>query len=84
MTNIYFIRAAIEQATGIKLELEETRDLLVEEGLLTVAQAKVIIFEGYSKFYDYFYKQDHTVVETPVVNAKPLDLVEELEEKGIE
>jgi hypothetical protein len=53
--NLIYIRAAVEAATGQRLKLEEIRDLLVEEGLITAAQAKkhAQLFRGYSEYYDY-------------------------------
>lgn len=50
-----YIRAAIEHATGIRLPLERVRELLVEEGLITKAQAQkhATIFRGYAEFYEY-------------------------------
>jgi len=53
--NLIYIRAAVEAATGQRLKLDEIRTLLVEEGLITAAQAKkhAQIFRGYSEYYDY-------------------------------
>jgi len=64
--NLHYIRAAIEANTGVTgLSLEQVRDYLVEEGLLTPAQAKKYahIFTGYSEF---FHMIDHmeAVVES--------------------
>ena len=39
MINLYYIRAAIEANTGIRLSLSEVRTYLVEEGLITQRQA---------------------------------------------
>ena len=52
--NLYYIRAAIEEATGIHLSLEKTRQYLVEEGLLTQEEADKYakIFTGYDEFYE--------------------------------
>lgn len=52
--NLHYIRAAIEANTGIRLSLERTRELLVEEGLITKAQARKYakIFRGYSEYFD--------------------------------
>lgn len=65
--NLHYIRAAIEANTGIRLSLERTRDLLVEEGLITKAQARKYakIFRGYSEYFD-------SEVE-PVVPARSSD-----------
>jgi len=52
--NLHYIRAAIEANTGVTgLSLEQVRDYLVEEGLLTPAQAKkhAHIFTGYGEFF---------------------------------
>lgn len=54
--NIIYIRAAIEAAMkerGIphkRIPLSKLRDMLLEEGLITKAQAKDIIFPGYEVF----------------------------------
>lgn len=45
--NIYYIRAAIESACGVRLSLKEVRRYLQEEGMITKSQAKHIIFPGY-------------------------------------
>lgn len=52
--NLHYCRAAIEDATGIRLSLEKTRQYLIEEGLITQAQADkyATIFSGYDEFYD--------------------------------
>jgi hypothetical protein len=77
--NIIYIRAAIEEATGIKLKLEEVKEYLLSEGLVTEAKAKHLIFRGYSEFYDYFYKQDKNVIEATQVKQTPLDTYEFME-----
>jgi hypothetical protein len=74
--NIIYIRAAIEEATGIKLPLKEVKQLLIEEGLVSEAKAKHLIFRGYSEFYDYFYKQDKNVIEATQKKQTPLDVFE--------
>ena len=51
MPNIYFIRAAIEDALNIRLTVEETADYLVSEGMLTRKKADSLIFKGYKIFY---------------------------------
>jgi len=71
--NIHYIRAAIEQRTGIRLDLDEVRDLLVEEKLITPARASHVIFKGYSDFYPYFYKHDRNVIEATHKTPTPLD-----------
>ena len=55
--NLIYIRAAIEAATGVHLNLKEVRKYLLEEGLITREQAvrEATIFRGYSEFYDYDY-----------------------------
>lgn len=66
--NLHYIRAAIEARTGIRLTLEKTRQYLVEEGLLTPAQARkhAKIFSGYHDFYE-----DCTVGSVPVREELP-------------
>lgn len=51
--NLYYIRAAVESATGIRLTLARTREYLVEEGLITQAQADQDAqeFHGYQSLY---------------------------------
>lgn len=79
MINIHFIRAAIRAKTNIELSLEETRDILVSEGMLSAAKAKTILFRGYGEFYGYFYKQDDNLAEAKKIRSTPLDLVEMIE-----
>lgn len=52
--NLHYIRAAIEANTGIRLDLKEVRRYLLEEGLITSAQARrhAQIFSGYRDFYE--------------------------------
>lgn len=50
--NIYYIRAAIQEKTGIRLDLPDLRRILVQEGMITRAKAKNIIFRGYGDFFD--------------------------------
>lgn len=52
--NLHYIRAAIEENTGVYgLSLEQVREYLIEEGLLTRAEAMKYahIFSGYDEFY---------------------------------
>lgn len=65
--NIHYIRAAIEEATGIRLSLNETKDYLVSENMIPKSKAKNIIFRGYSDLYDYFYGQDYNVITSKTV-----------------
>ena len=52
--NLHYIRAAIEANPGVHITLERTRELLVEEGLITQRQAdtQAEIFRGYGDFYN--------------------------------
>jgi hypothetical protein len=52
--NLHYIRAAIEANTGVRLSLARTRELLVEEGLITQDQARrnAQPFTGYADFFD--------------------------------
>jgi hypothetical protein len=54
MVNLIYIRAAIQQATGKVLPLEDIVDLLVDEGLITQDQAddENLIFRGYAEFFE--------------------------------
>ena len=64
--NIWYIRAAIEEATGIRLTLEETVRYLVEEGKVSRAKAKNLIFPGYSSFYKPIDKEKQEITVLPV------------------
>lgn len=52
--NLIYIRAAIESATGQRLPLDQIRELLVDEGLITASQARhhAKIFTGYHEYYN--------------------------------
>lgn len=50
--NVYYIRAAIENSTGIRLSLPKTVQYLEEEGLISKAQARKAIFYGYEGYED--------------------------------
>lgn len=52
--NLHYIRAAIEANTGVRLDLKTVRRYLVEEGLITSAQARrhAQIFTGYQDFFE--------------------------------
>jgi hypothetical protein len=54
LINLIYIRAAIRERTGQELSLERVRDLLLEEGLITPAQAADdnLIFRGYAEFFE--------------------------------
>jgi hypothetical protein len=51
--NLLYIRAAIQQATGIILTQEEILRLLVEEGMVAPERASDpdLIFRGYEEFF---------------------------------
>lgn len=53
MVNLILIRAAIRGRTGRELSLEQVRDLLLEEGLITKAMARHpdLIFRGYGEYF---------------------------------
>ncbi len=48
--NLYYVRAAIEANTGIRLSLKETKQYLVEEGMITDSD-DAYEFRGYSEYY---------------------------------
>lgn len=52
--NLHYIRAAIEYNTGKRLTLEQVRQYLIEEKLITPEQASknAQVFSGYGEFYD--------------------------------
>jgi len=54
LINLIYIRAAIRERTGQELSLERVRDLLLEEGLITSAQAADddLIFRGYDEYFE--------------------------------
>lgn len=62
--NLIYIRAAIEANTGVKLSLEQVRQYLVEEGLITQkqAQTKAPIFSGYA---EYFASDEFAIEDNP-------------------
>lgn len=53
MLNLVYIRAAIREATGRELTLQRVKELLLEEGLISLKQSRDpdLIFTGYSKYY---------------------------------
>tara|TARA_R110002153_G_scaffold223855_1_gene376438 strand:- start:2327 stop:2560 length:234 start_codon:yes stop_codon:yes gene_type:complete len=53
MINLIYIRAAIEEKTGIRLPLHTVIDYLFSEGLInrTEANGTNLIFRGYSEYY---------------------------------
>lgn len=65
--NLLYIRAAIREATGVVLSQEEILQLLVEEGLISQAEADDdnLIFRGYEEFFstDYALKQVENVTD---------------------
>jgi hypothetical protein len=54
LINLIYIRAAIRERTGQVMKLEEVRDLLLEEGLITPREAADgnLIFRGYDDFFE--------------------------------
>ena len=54
MINLIYIRAAIRERTGQDLPLGTVLKLLVEEGLVTPAQARDrnLIFKGYADYFE--------------------------------
>jgi len=54
LINLIYIRAAIRERTGQELPIEEVLRLLVEEGLVTKAQARNrdLIFRGYAEYFE--------------------------------
>jgi hypothetical protein len=49
--NLYYIRAAVEAATGIKLTIEELKIYLIIEGLATYPQVSSRTFKGYDQYF---------------------------------
>lgn len=74
--NLIYIKAAIEAATGVSLKLEEVRQYLLEEGLITPNQARkeATIFRGYSEFYDYDYGEIKDDFEAQELNFEQQDM----------
>lgn len=62
--NLNYIRAAIEAKTGIRLKLQQVRQLLIEEGLITQKQAKKYapIFNDYR---EYFRTEEFSIEDLP-------------------
>jgi|TARA_X000000950_G_scaffold102105_1_gene128920 hypothetical protein len=53
--NLHYIRAAIKANTGIDLEFDQVKKYLVEEKLITQAQAnKIKILKNYNDYYEDF------------------------------
>lgn len=73
--NLYYIRAAIEANTGVRLSLKETRQYLVEEGLITPQQAEkdATEFRGYAEFY---WSDD---LSSQPMNEDPFEVREDIE-----
>ena len=63
--NLLYIRAAIQDATGVVLSQEEILKLLVEEGLITQAQSRddSLVFRG----YDEYFETDHALVQVEYI-----------------
>jgi hypothetical protein len=78
--NLLYIRAAIQQATGVILEQEDILRLLVEEGLLTQTQANDdnLIFRG----YDDFFSTDHALKKVESITEYIEDLSDGRREKN--
>tara|TARA_R100001460_G_scaffold67037_2_gene107348 strand:+ start:444 stop:680 length:237 start_codon:yes stop_codon:yes gene_type:complete len=54
LINLIYIRAAIRERTGRELTLEAVRDYLLQEKLITPAEAadENLIFRGYDEFFE--------------------------------
>ena len=51
--NLHYIRAAIKANTGVDVEFGELKKLLVEEKLITQAQAnRLKILKNYNEYYE--------------------------------
>lgn len=73
--NLYYVRAAIEANTGVRLSIKETRQYLLEEGLITQKQADEDSseFRGYAEFY---WTDD---ISSQPMNEDPQDVREDIE-----
>jgi hypothetical protein len=73
--NLHYIRAAVEANTGLRLSLPDVRKYLIEEKLLTPAQARrcAQIFTGYHDFYE-----DYTGIGVGPVEEGPEELTGQL------
>jgi hypothetical protein len=69
--NLYYVRAAIEANTGIRLSLRKTRQYLIEEGLITTKH-DAEEFRGYS---DYYHSDD---ASSPNIQEDPQDVKEDI------
>lgn len=56
--NIYYIRAAIEAATGIKLTIEQVKSYLVSEGMATKEKLDKLTFTGYEDYFGHVYVKE--------------------------
>jgi len=69
--NLYYVRAAIEANTGIRLSLKDTRRYLVEEGMITEDE-DAHEFRGYSEYY---WSDD---ASSPNVSEDPQEVKEDI------
>lgn len=69
--NLYYVRAAIEANTGIRLSLKDTRRYLVEEGMITENE-DAHEFRGYSEYY---WSDD---ASSPNVSEDPQEVKEDI------
>ncbi len=51
MANIHYIKAAIRENTGYEVPLGEVVDLLLEENMITLKQARQMVLKDYSEVY---------------------------------
>ena len=79
--NLIYIRAAIEAATGVRLDLKDVRRYLLEEGMISHKQAReeATIFRGYKEFYDH----DYTDVRTDSLPTMELNFDEDAKRRKI-
>jgi len=74
MINLIYIRAAILENTGVALPVERVLELLVEEGLVTPAQASndALIFRGYGEFFEHDLATTSVEKAADYINLPPL------------
>ncbi len=70
--NLHYIRAAILQATGIALTLDQTLWYLVDEGMISSSEARTIKFDNYRSLYA---TQSELAASSKADSIKPVDKV---------
>lgn len=73
--NVNYIRAAIEYHTGIRLTLKQTVEYLLEEKLVTKAQAAKMRFPGYVNLFPSFSREKQGEIGVGSMAPLPVDAI---------